>query len=146
MKLLCREPWSSGLCLKRASRASGESSDLGPISTCNAISISASSYGWWTEISWIVKICGNQDSVFCHFVTKMQIVSRSGSPQSSHRMRGRIAGVPYYLISYSLLQMFPVYLTMNCYGLQLWYEYVLYFDLKSIMLWQQDGCWFMHLV
>lgn len=55
-------------------------------------------------------------------------------PQSSHRKRGRIAGVHYYLLSYSFLQMFPVYLTTNSYGLQLWREYVLYFDLKSIML------------
>lgn len=31
MKLLCKEPWSSGLFLKKASRAPRESSDLGPI-------------------------------------------------------------------------------------------------------------------
>lgn len=43
MKLLCREPWSFGLSLKRASRASRESSDLGPISTSSAISVGASS-------------------------------------------------------------------------------------------------------
>lgn len=31
MKLLCSEPWSSGLFLKKASRASRVSSDLGPV-------------------------------------------------------------------------------------------------------------------
>lgn len=73
MKLLCRETWSSGLFLRKASKASRKSSDLG--------SIAMDGGQRFLELSKSVEI-----GIVCFVALsqKMKIVSRSGSAHNSY--------------------------------------------------------------